>query len=827
MLNRTEAKDRNDVFTPLSARQPKGVYFLRLSVWSKPLEDFIWQYHEEARQRGIIVENQLGNPDDRQLAYYTDVLGTAFEPTTGFVSAALQKWMPRMSPSSRMEFADSICRQLAEMKAAGKNDNILKNVYIKMMCWLYYKFERSMPFLGGDQVPKVLYEGNSITRHELIFLRMLNAIGTDILLLETQSDDAYMRLDPANAWSQKLNESDAGSFPPDFSLKNLRRERARAAAAPAPRPAIPPRPSAQRPTVPVRPGNPASPAGPSARPAASARQGLPAQSRPAAPVRPSASPRPAAPAAPQVIDIESRFPAPARKACTNAWMKKAEMDQILQPPVVRGDDPKLFYNAFIRVTGARDKLTYTNELFQLYQQLTVNQRKVLIVDGKIPDATPEEIAKIRRRNYRSPDELIVDLAGNLPSCASVELQRSIQHAFIRSMRDAAKSESNLNKLTVTAVIILCWIQRYQGKLFQGWKENDIPCFIKMGPCETAQEALYVSFLSQLPVDVLVLSPNLNQVCAMQADNLLEIKGNESLPLMPFPKQSGVVQMRTFAAHAEEDLTGILYQDSGIYRNRQFDQAETITLQTTYDEIFILWDQELKYRPNFSTGDHTANIPVLYAKISGVEDGKVLAYWQKIKLLRDAQDTLLITQMPFIRSGDVNPFQALAVKGIKNEKLLREVIKGNRQYPFGLLREEMQEHIFDKLQQMLDQRLIKGTFMNGTEYTILATVLNMKKEVVRLVQGFDFTRKNPKLVVINTKDQLPSLEDAIMLTFLNKLGFDIVLFVPTGYQMIERYLNDNFPVEHQIGEYVYDLSVPDFSKLPQAKGPSRLKNLFRR
>ena len=163
MLNRTEAKNRNDIFSPLSARQPKGVYFLRLSAWSSPLEDFIWQVHEDARQGGVIVENQLGNPDDRQLAYYNDVLGSAFEPTTGFVSAALQKWMPRMSPACRAEFSDSMCRQFAEMKAAGKNDNILKNVYIKMMCWLYYRFERLMPFLGDDRPPKVLYEGSSVT----------------------------------------------------------------------------------------------------------------------------------------------------------------------------------------------------------------------------------------------------------------------------------------------------------------------------------------------------------------------------------------------------------------------------------------------------------------------------------------------------------------------------------------------------------------------------------------------------------------------------------------------------------------------------------------
>ena len=99
--------------------------------------------------------------------------------------------------------------------------------------------------------------------------------------------------------------------------------------------------------------------------------------------------------------------------------------------------------------------------------------------------------------------------------------------------------------------------------------------------------------------------------------------------------------------------------------------------------------------------------------------------------------------------------------------------------------------------------------------------------MRLIQGFDFTKKNPKIVVINTRDQSPSLEDTILLTFLNKLGFDIVLFIPTGYQTIERYLNDNSPVDHQIGEFVYDLSVPDFDTLPNPKGLKWLNNMLRR
>lgn len=809
MFNRVEAGSRDDVFLPLSQRKVKGVFFMRLSDFSDSLEQFIWKYHEEARQRGVIIEEQISNPDDRQLSYYSDVLGTAFQPTEAFVRSALQKWLPAMSESNKAGFAAAMFHQFEEMKAAGKNENIQKNVFIKMMCWLYYKFNRAVPFLGDDNLPKVLYEGNRITNHELIFLRMISSMGMDILLLETKGDDAYKRIDPDSKWSQKIAESGTRPFAADYTLKVLRKEMARRMAT------VPQKPALQSPVqtgtvVHPRPGIPTQQ--PVVKHPPERRQSL-VQRQPVVPSQPG-------------IDAESRFPAPGMEVCTNAWMKEPDLNQILLPPVVRGTDRSFFYNAFIRMNGVNDKLTYANELYQAYQNLVTNQRKVVVIDGAVPMPDPDELLKIRRHPYKSVDELIVDLAGNLPPCASVELQRLIQRSFVRTIKEAAKEEPKLNKLTTTAVYLICWILRYQGQLFQGWKVTDIPCFIKMGPCESVQEAWYMVFLSQLPVDVLILAPNLNQVCLVRSDKLLEITGHESMAVMKFPRQNSM--MRTVAAHAEEDLSDILYNgDVGLYRNNQFNQEQTITLQTTYDEIFILWDKELKYRPNFSTGNGIANIPVIFAKVSGVEQGKTLPYWQKIRLLKDTGDTLLIKQMPFIQPGESNKFQSLAIKGIKNEKIKRDVIQSSRMYPFGLLRKEMEDHVFNKLQEMLDQRVIKGTFQNGTEYTILATVLNMKKELMRMIQGFDFTKKNPKIVVINTRDQTPSLEDTILLTFLNKLGFDIVLFIPTGYQTIERFLNDNYPVDHQIGEFIYDLSVPDLDALPTAKGLKWLNNMLRR
>lgn len=523
---------------------------------------------------------------------------------------------------------------------------------------------------------------------------------------------------------------------------------------------------------------------------------------------------------------ERYFKPPTRELCTNAWMTEPDAQQILTPVVGRGEDPKLFYNAFIRLYGVRDRLTYVNELRIMYQHLISIKRTVLALDGPIPAPEPEALAKIRRRGrYNSAEEMIVDLAGNLPGHAREELQRQMQRAFVQVLTDAAKGQPNLNRFLSTVVTLLCHIARYHSALFGGWRETDVPVFMLMGGCQSEAEVLYVRFLSRLPVDVLILAPNLDRPCLLQDERLLELRGEESLPTMKFPRDDAAAQLSTAAAHAERDLDALLYQDTGLYRNRQFARANAVTLRTTADEAFMLWDQELKYRTGFSAEDDVVSMPVIYAKFSGVPRGALTPYWQKVKQLV-GKDAFYISNPPMIPAGDGNRMQALAMKALRHGRVSREAIRNERQYPFGLLREDLQAHIFEKLQWMLDRRFIRGTFVNGTEYTVVGTVLGMNRELLRMLQAFDFTKRNPKLVFVYTGESGATLEDAILLTFLNLVGFDIALFVPTGYQVIEGFLADDLPVEHQLGAYVYDLAVPDLNALPPLRGPSLIDRIFR-
>lgn len=755
MFEQKELQSLNDYFLNLNSRNGKFVYFTRINGYNSEVGEFIRRYYDAARRSGVVSEGRIPNPDEKNLAYYGEIMGMDFRMEPAFLSASLQKWLPRMNDYQRQNVAAAIFDTLDTMRREGKNDNMLRNAYIKFMCWLYYKFERIINMLGENKIPKILYEGE-INSYELQLITVLSNAGCDVVLLQYGGDVRYQSLDGNNRISDNLTLPDMREFPPDFSLKRVRSDIQNAL-------------NNER-IYGIRP---------------------------------------------QIIN------------CTNAWIEGKGLADLRKSVTARGDDPKLYYNCFYRINGVEDKGTYANELYQFQQELTGGGRRVVIVDECIPKPEMEEIAAVKRKNYSRQDEMLMDLITNIQYTANIELQRAMVKAFLDVMLAEAKAaDMNLNKLTNKAVYMLCWLKRYQKRLFSNWKIPDISCFIHMGPCSDENEALFLRILARLPVDVLVLNPNLNARCCLEDALLYEIKFPESLSMDRYPQQSADVQVGTVAFHAERELDGLMYQDTGMYRNRQYGKAVAITLQTMYEEIQILWKEELKFRPNFSTENGIVTLPVIFAKVSGVKDGIVQKYWSSVRDLM-TEDTFVVKNVPYIDSTAPNPMKVHAVEFFKNGRLQRKKIKENPNYSYSFLRDDVQEHIFDKLQLLIESKVIKGTFENGTEYTIIATILNMPKEIVRLIQKFDFTKKNPKLIYINTGEKIISLEDSILAAFLNLAGFDVAFFVPTGYQNIEKHFNKRLMEEHQIGEYVYDLQVPNMALVPPGTRLSWRDRLFRR
>lgn len=741
MFQLIQLQQLEDYFQTSSQRKTQGVYFYRINNFNVTVEQFLIRYFQEARQQGVVLEGKINNPTDQNLAYYSEMLGTSFVFGVDFFKQQLMKWLPRLDAVRRKDIAEAMYDILQEMARNGKNENMLKNAYIKFMCWMYYRFERILHLLGKEAVPKILYEG-SISYYELELLRILSRAGCDIVLVDKTGDVAYSKLDKASAFSYRYEASDGKPFPKEFAVQK------------------------------------------SVQQAQILQQAVGAPQEEARP-----------------------------KPCSNAWISGNILEDVQKPAAERGTDPDFYYTVFARLCGVEDKTSYLNTLLQFYLHLTGADRPVLVLDQEIPIPKPDEVSQIRRKNYSDLTTMLADLAQNIID-AVPQVQQLLRQQFILFLQEEPNPEGKLNRQLNRAVYLLCWLRRYQKQLFGQWKQGNLGALLFLSACRDETEVLFLRYLSRLPLDVVIFSPNINLNVEIKDKSLYVKKYTISMVVEHYPTE-GTVQLGTVAFHAEQELTETLYQDSGLYREQQYQKARAVALKTMYEEIYILWEQEENYRPNFNIVQDEVIMPVLFAKVSGVKDGDVEDYWRDVKKLL-IKDTFLMTEVPFIKSTDHNPMKQYGTEFFRNGIVQKQKVKQHKAYPYQYLREEIQDYMLDKLQQLIDLKLIQGTFQNGTEYTVVATVLNLDKRVVRLIQKMDFTKLAPKIVLLHTGEAIYSLEDSIMVAYLHLLGFDIVLFSPTGYRSLEQYYTQPVITEHTIGEYVYDLHVPAYIKEADTK-----------
>ena len=893
----------DDFFVPLSGRSEKGIYFYRFNKTSDKIDEFIYKYYNAARKSGVVIDGKIGNPTESNLSYYQEIMGMDFQMSMGFISDSLKKWLPRMRAIQRENIAGAIYDVLDGLRRSGKNENMLKNAYIKFMCWLYYKFDGVVEQMNGENIPKIFFVGD-IVGYEFMLINILADAGCDVVFVQLHGDVSYLKVDENLERSfEYVGENGAAEqnmvreFAADFSIKSMLENHDFKAQRENGQGTINLQAEVQRAksqgTIKLQSGGQETKSHgtggsqvdvqniqrqESGLPQAEEKSTKSLQNKKSLNIKVQST---EADNINSMADRGGSQPKISYKVstrnCTNVWIEGNGLDDFLQPAGVRkdrfrklyenerrtekvnnvenaqnlhnirniennlgngmfsadnaqgygADKDKIFLNCYVRINGVWDKLTYENELYQFYLSLKAMKRNVVVISELIPKPDVDEIAKIRRGNYRDVFQLVKGLELNINFTENPIVSEFLINSFedtVYGEADRLGTGANINKILNKAVYLLCFINRYQTQLFKNFSYDNIPCFIYMGGCNDENEAMFMHFLARTPIDVLILCPNRAERCRLEDNILYDINYEEQLAIDKFPIQNSGLHIGTAAYHAERELDTLMYNDDTIFRDKQYDKARTVSLQTMDREIKILWETEIKYRPGFSTVDGSVNIPVIFSKFSGVKDGNVREYMIMLKKLM-TPETVVVDKVPNILSTDANPIKEYATEFFKNGRLHRDKIKKSRAYRYGFLRDEMQDYILDKLEFLIAQKYIKGTFENGTEYTIVSVALNLPKEVTRLLQAFDFTKKNPKLLYINTSDELISLEDTIYLTFLHLLGFDVALFVPTGYNM-EKYFNLKLMEEHQLGDYIYDIQIPDWESIPLSLHTSWRDRLFR-
>lgn len=736
MFHSVKADHLEDYFLPQSKRQRDTVYFCRVVGYDESCLEALSHYYFDSRTCGIYLRNSILNPLESEINYFYQIVGESFVLETAFIEQKLRIWIPRLNPYQLKQLSCAIYHQLIQLQQTGKNQNVLKNVFIKFMCWIRYRFEQLVVQIQPQQIPKILYEGE-MKKHLLYFFQLLATTGCDIILVYFEGDEAYREVDPISEYAKPLSYPRLGQPQKHFVKINWQQLQ-------------------------------------------------------------------------QEKEQRRQLEQFSQMIQTNQWLREDALVAVLKDNLSRSSNIQRIYNLFFEYRGAQNRDTYSNELYTLKKNLQNRSKTVLILQGQLENPSVEEVSNIKS-SATSIEMLKRDMVANLNQYSDTVLNMLVQRALIEA--HFWKEETSIAKLKNQAIRMVCWLNRYGTKLFANYRVEQIPVLLYLGSYREI-EGRFFELLAQLPVDILLFCPNLEDF-SMELQNLKRVKFEQSLVLKTFPEKEQRVQVSTAAYQAERELDTILYQDSGLFRSHQFVKSVPVTLRTTYEEIGILWKEEAKYRPSFEADQERVKVPVIFAEVLGVKNGDISNYWQTISS-QITEETIFISKVPHRVGTDENPIKSHVTSFFRNGKLQVETIKRHSAYQYEYLNEQTQHYILDKIQELIELKWIRLEGQ-GVEYAIVSTLLNLDRQTIRLIQGFDFTKVIPKVIMINTKESVCSLEDCIYLAFLNLIGFDIIIYVPTGYRTVGKYLPQQILEQHQIGEYLFDLNVPNLKGFGKSVG----------
>ncbi|MBQ5332829.1 MAG: hypothetical protein J6K92_06180 [Oscillospiraceae bacterium] len=477
---------------------------------------------------------------------------------------------------------------------------------------------------------------------------------------------------------------------------------------------------------------------------------------------------------------------------------------------------------FMLIYGCEDNEdAYSNFIFGLKDDIKKTSRPFTFLDTPLDPPNPEERLPFSGIDHTTTGGTISGL------CSMIEIRNDPDRTLI-----AQKALGDMLSLCRTDMFEAGMALVYKLNLIantMGTGESDeIPIIMYYGN-PTADDVFFLCYAQRCGFDIVCISPDKSCLTMFErcpfADKLQKLQLPQSKPVMPFPTKIVKAKISTVAYSAERELDTALYGGDTIFRDRQFEKMDSAVLRTTLDEIFILWDQPAKFRSGFAVRGDRVVVPTIFAKINGVEDGDLKAYWRQVEDMITPFTTYIIKSPSYKRPATSmlsSYSRFLSGTRLDIEGLMRSPLN-----KYGFLSEPLQMLIFEKMQAAIDDGMLELDSPEESALYIIHVGLNLDRTVLRSLQKYDFTKDIPKFVVVDAIEEPFSKLECVQLLLLSYLGFDVLVLSPSGYRDIEAYVSDDAFETHTLNEFKYNVSVPRFKTPDEAKYQKQKNGLFKK
>lgn len=412
--------------------------------------------------------------------------------------------------------------------------------------------------------------------------------------------------------------------------------------------------------------------------------------------------------------------------CRNAWMKEPDPLQEIQRR------PEGLNTIFCEIKGTNCIANYVEDLFKLRRSLS----DCIVINGKIPNPTVDEGRQ------------------EVKGIAKPVLQR-----FLREKRITGNDAKVLKALCC----------RY----FSQVSKAKVGTLLYYGSITEKKEIQLLDFAKELPMDVIILNHAKEESYDFKGDFMV-IEEEFASPLAQFPDEV----LATGAASVEKTLDQVLYGDENFSRPNQYSDVESIILNVTKEDVTGLWGEEIKMRTGYGIENGKVIVPTLYAQITGLGNFSKRSYIDFVSALTQ-------NSMCFVTEAlEISPIKLKGDSSLKtmsdkhfNKKFAEKVLSMT---PLSILSQEKQNLLIEKANEVIKKYKFNSIWDVLTFAGILFAV---PEALAQLIHVWDLTKVNPKIVMVLTGTRKLESKEEVMLQYLHAIGFDVLLFVPTGYGLV--------------------------------------------
>jgi len=413
------------------------------------------------------------------------------------------------------------------------------------------------------------------------------------------------------------------------------------------------------------------------------------------------------------------------------------------------------------------------------------------------------------------------------------IHRKLREAMIATLELFAIREMNELKnpeLRRVLVDLVKWsLNHLKPLLEQADLQKEMPKFLWYGDYKKSHQ-YFLYYLIKLGCDLVIFHPEGKDILSgLVTEEIFTYHYPNQQTAEPFPQEMRN-RKTTVAYRASKEIESILNQEgSGLYKPWQLRDytPSSITLKTTYDELFILAKEIAMIRPGFEVKNGEVKIPSIFAKVQGVSRNRK-EYWDRLQSISQFEHSLLIRKLP-ITVPSTSDFRYHYRNALGKDGLLSaDKVMQSHYWPYSFLASGLQKGIAQAVKRICEIPALKTLSSESNEEVkvyLFTQAMFMPKNIIQLIERFDYSQEIPKLIIYNNETTgMLSRSDAALLLLLNQFGIDLILYNPPGHNDIENYVDERLIEKHWLDEVVFDLEFKEPSLFKKGLFQGILKNL---